>query len=256
MTVFGNVNVNIQEAEAKAKTAMKNSDDDPYDEDALKSLVEAQNELSSREVQHNTLLRQKSRIKWVKEGSANTNFFHTNMKIRQSISQVSELEDVNGNIIIDQEKISSELVNFFEKRFQFKEVNIVEKLLDVIPQLITVEDQHMLDSTPTAEEIKETTFSIDSGSSPGPDGYPGIFYKTCWDIIQNDLVAAIQFCWNKKFIPKGLNSSFLVLLPKCQGAKNVAQFRPIGLSNVSFKIITKLITSRMSKLIVKLVSPQ
>ncbi|XP_026378346.1 uncharacterized protein LOC113272764 [Papaver somniferum] len=209
--VFGNVNVKIQEAEAKVKTAMQNSNDDPCDEDALKSLVEDQNELSSREVQHNTLLRKKSRIKWVKEGSANTNFFHINMKIR----------------------------------FQFKEVNIVEKLLVVIPQLITAEDQHMLDSTPTAEEIKETTFSIDSDNSPGPDGYSGIFYKNCWDIIQNDFVAAIQFCWNRKFIPKGLNSSFLVLLPKCQGAKTAAQFRPIGLSNaydaVSWEFLVKVL---------------
>ncbi|XP_026396086.1 uncharacterized protein LOC113290717 [Papaver somniferum] len=138
--VFGNVTVKIKEVEVKVKVAIQKSDDDPFNEDALKSLVEDQNELSSREVQHNTILKKKSRIKW--------------------------------------------------------------------------------------------------------------------DIIHKDLVAAIQFCWNRKFIPKGLNSGFLVLLLKCQGAKTAAQFRPIGLSNVIFKIITKLITSRMSTLIGKLVSPQ
>ncbi|XP_026378818.1 uncharacterized protein LOC113273289 [Papaver somniferum] len=97
---------------------------------------------------------------------------------------------------------------------------------------------------------------MDPESAPGPDGFSGIFYRSCWDIIKTDLVDAIQFSWRRKFIPKGMNSSFLVLLPKNQGAKAANQFRPTGLSNVVFKIFTKLITSRMCGLMKKLISSQ
>ncbi|XP_026410504.1 uncharacterized protein LOC113305705 [Papaver somniferum] len=133
-------------------------------------------------------------------------------KIRQTFSQISKLEDAKGIVITDQEKISTELVDFCEKRFAHKEVKIVEELLNVIPHSITAEDQRMLDVIPNEEEIKKIAFEMDPDSSPGPDGF--------------------------------------------SGAKTASQFRPIGLSNVSFKVITKLITTRMSTLMEKLVSPQ
>lgn len=49
----------------------------------------------------NTMIRQKSRVRWLKEGSVNTNFFHTSSKLRQTENLISELEDDNGNIISD-----------------------------------------------------------------------------------------------------------------------------------------------------------
>ncbi|XP_026430553.1 uncharacterized protein LOC113327591 [Papaver somniferum] len=112
-----------------------------------------------------------------------TLLLHARMKIRQARNTISELEDADGNIII-----------------------------------ITNEDQEMLDSIPTTEEIKKIVFEMNSDSAPGPDGFPGSFYKSCWDIIQLDLKNAIQFCWRRRFIPKGLNSNFLTLIPKCAGA--------------------------------------
>ncbi|XP_026416834.1 uncharacterized protein LOC113312287 [Papaver somniferum] len=53
-----------------------------------------------------------------------------------------------------------------------------------------------------------------------------------------------------------MNSNFLFLLPKVQGAKKAEQFRPIGLANFSFKIIRRIITSRLRSLIEKIVSCQ
>ncbi|XP_026383602.1 uncharacterized protein LOC113279107 [Papaver somniferum] len=114
----------------------------------------------------------------------------------------------------------------------------------------------MLDVIPSTEEIKKTLFEMDPDSSPGPNGYSGSFYKACWHIIQDDVVNAVQFCWRRRFIPKGLNSNFIVLLSKVEGARSPNQFRPIGLSNVSFKIFTKIISSRISTLMHKLISPR
>ncbi|XP_026399762.1 uncharacterized protein LOC113295646 [Papaver somniferum] len=254
--VFVNLNEQIKEATKEVQEAMKLSDDNPLNEELLDNLVKAENKLNTKEVQLSTMLKLKARTKWVKEGSANTNFFHTKLKVRQARNSIYELENSNNEIIIDQGKITEELVKFFEERFKFKEVNISETLLEVIPKIITTEDQAMLDVVPAMEEIKQTIFEMDPDSSPGPDGFSGSFYRACWKIIQDDVVNAVQFCWKKIFIPKGLNSNFFVLLPKVEGARSPQQYRPIGLSNVSFKIFTKIITSRMSILMHKLISPQ
>ncbi|XP_026399280.1 uncharacterized protein LOC113295146 [Papaver somniferum] len=94
------------------------SDNNHFDSDALDKLVKAQNEYNSREVQLNTLLNQESRIRWVKEGEANTNFFHTNLKIRKAMNCISELPDEYEDVISDQKKISDVLVQYFEKKFE------------------------------------------------------------------------------------------------------------------------------------------
>ncbi|XP_026410684.1 uncharacterized protein LOC113305910 [Papaver somniferum] len=76
--------------------------------------------------------------------------------------------------------------------------------------------------------------------------HPGFLevIKDTWNEAMSELIEAIQYCWNHKFIPKGLNSNILFVLPKIQGARREEQFRPIGLANFIFKIFTKIITIR------------
>ncbi|XP_026416913.1 uncharacterized protein LOC113312375 [Papaver somniferum] len=168
---FGNVHVKIKEAEKLVQEKMVISDSNPHDEQALTELVLAQNDLNSKEVQHCIVMKQKSRIKWVTEGSSNTNFFHTNVKIRQTRNMICELEDVDGNMVADQDKITDILVNFFHHKFQYKEVTINDSLLDVIPKLITDQDQVMIESIPELEEIKHVVFSMNADGAPGPDNF-------------------------------------------------------------------------------------
>ncbi|XP_026435524.1 uncharacterized protein LOC113333228 [Papaver somniferum] len=61
---FGNINVKIKEAEEKVKEAMLRSDDNPFNDNCLNNLVEAQNDLNSKEVQLSTMLKQKAITKW------------------------------------------------------------------------------------------------------------------------------------------------------------------------------------------------
>lgn len=84
-----------------------------------------------------------------------------------------------GDVIPDQNKIAEVLVQYFEKNFEFKKSENVDSLLDVIPTIISHEDQNMLDKISYEEEIKDTLFNKDPDSSPGPDGFSGCFYRAC-----------------------------------------------------------------------------
>ncbi|XP_026429214.1 uncharacterized protein LOC113325192 [Papaver somniferum] len=195
-------------AKEKVKAATIHSDNNPFDETSLNDLVQAQNEYASREVQQKTLLKQKSRVKWIKEGAANTIFFHTNMKIRTAKNTINELEDDDGNVLVDQDAIAQHLINHFQKKFEYTPVEEADELLDVIPTVINEDDQTMLDVISEEAEIKKIIFEMDPESALSPDGF------------------------------------------------SANQFRPISLSNVIFKIFTKIITRRMSDLMKKLISPQ
>lgn len=62
---------------------------------------------------------------------------------------------------------------------------------------ISEEDNIVLTTTPTLKDIKDTVFSIDTDSAPGPDGFSGYFYQRAWDIIASDLHKAViaVFFW-------------------------------------------------------------
>lgn len=52
-----------------------------------------------------------------------------------------------------------------------------------------------------------------------------------------------------------LNYWVITLLPKIQEARNIKQYRPICLLNLSFKVFTKLIAERLGHKATKLVDP-
>lgn len=83
----------------------------------------------------------------------------------------------------------------------------------------------------------------------------GIFYKSYWDIVGDDLCLLVQdFFRSGRFIRK-LNQTFIVLISKKEGASNFNQFRPISLCNVSYKVISKILANRIRQVLDKLISP-
>ena len=54
---------------------------------------------------------------------------------------------------------------------------------------------------------------------------------------------------------KGLNSTFLVLIPKIRGAEEVKDFRPISLIGSIYKLIAKVLANRLKKVMYGLVNP-
>ncbi|CAN1799917.1 Transposon TX1 uncharacterized 149 kDa protein, partial [Linum perenne] len=62
----------------------------------------------------------------------------------------------------------------------------------------------------TKDEIKRVISSIDSNSSPGPDGFNSHFYKHDWDLVGDDLVLVVQDFFTRGELPDRL---ILPLLP-------------------------------------------
>jgi hypothetical protein len=113
-----------------------------------------------------------------------------------------------------------------------------------------------LDSPIIEQEVCNAINCLPSDKSPGPDGFTGRFYKTCWSIIKDELMAAVMAIWNRKFDNfHKLNSAFITLIPKKDGADQVKDFRPISLVHSFAKLITKILATRLASRLNDLVSP-
>lgn len=126
---------------------------------------------------------------------------------------------------------------------------------DTIPTLVTTEDDVDLCREPDIDDVRRAIFSIDPESAPGPDGFCSRFYQFCWDIIGRDLLDVVLDYFRGSAMPRGFQSTLLVLLPKKESPSSWADFRPISLCNVSNKVITKLLVQRLSPILPQIISP-
>ncbi|GKD33073.1 RNA-directed DNA polymerase, eukaryota [Tanacetum coccineum] len=75
-----------------------------------------------------------------------------------------------------------------------------------------------------------------------------------WNLIDQDVVAAVFEFFASGMFPHGCNSSFVALIPKIQDAKVVKDYRPISLIGSMYKIIAKILANRLSFVMPDLIS--
>ncbi|XP_026442628.1 uncharacterized protein LOC113342242 [Papaver somniferum] len=234
----------------------RNSDEDPFNTSKQNVMKDALVAVQEVRMQQHIMLKQKSRNKWILEGSSNTSYFHSTIKTRRSTNTISELVAEDGSIINEPNQLRDHVVSYYEAKFNGDDLPIDEHLFEYEHNSIYLEESRMLDVIPSMEEIKAAVFDLGVDSVPGPDGFSGCFYRHYWDLIHQYLSKAIIFCRNNKTIPNGANSSLILLLAKVRGTDSLRKYKPIGLSNFFFKIFTKILATRLGKVLDNLVSEE
>jgi hypothetical protein len=103
--------------------------------------------------------------------------------------------------------------------------------------------------------IRRVVSELPAEKALGPDGFTGVFYRECWDIIKNDIVASFHCVYNLMMglLPK-LNGALLTLIPKKEASELPEDVTPISLIHSFAKLITKVLAVRLSHHIDGLVS--
>eukprot|EP00253_Pinus_taeda_P024433 PITA_24433 len=213
----------------------------------------------SRCAQEETLWKQKSRIQWLKEGEMNTKLFHRSALDRRSSNRILELKSDTGEILKNHNEISAQLTAHFKSIAQEPHINREKAIMDLteaIPRIITADQNWALCRKISMEETEEAIRSMPNDKAPGPDGFTINFYKACWSTVKQDVWEAVEDSRRSGTILKSLNSTFLALIPKTEEAKTPEKFRPIALCNVIYKIISKIIASRLKTILPGIISEE
>lgn len=107
----------------------------------------------------------------------------------------------------------------------------------------------------SSEDVKKAVFSIGDLKAPGPDGLHALFYKKFWHLVGDDITAEVLHAVNNRYIPDGWNETTIVLIPKVDTPELINQYRPISLCNVIYKIISKMLASRLKQVLPDIISP-
>lgn len=105
------------------------------------------------------------------------------------------------------------------------------------------------------EEIKKAVWDCSSDKAPGPDGFNFHMIKTLWDSMAEDIKQFTDEFHSHGRLVKGLNTSFITLVPKKENPLSLDDFRPISLISSLYKILAKCLANKLKSVIPKIISP-
>lgn len=136
--------------------------------------------------------RQKSKEVWLSDGDINTKIFHSSTKLKRSRNRISCIEDPNGKLLTESEDIALEPVRFFKLLLSSEGGNFMNDFIFDIPSLVFLEDNRMLMSPFSLEEVKCAVFTMNPNKAPGPDGFTPLFFQDCWYFVGRDVLLALE----------------------------------------------------------------
>lgn len=87
--------------------------------------------------------------------------------------------------------------------------------------------------------------SLDGDKSPGSDGYNFYFFKKLWHLLKEEVWGMVGEFYEHVRLPKGLLSSLLFLSRRSKNHKKRGEYRPISLLGSLYKILSKMLVSRL-----------
>ena len=201
--------------------------------------------------------RQRSRLLWLRLGDRNFGFFHVVTKNRKRINAFTVIEDSDGNSVYREGEIGQVIVKYFGTLFTSltRERSEIEAIVNkALSPVISANENEKLILIPSPTEIRDAVFSLHADKAPGPDGFSAGFFHTHWETIGADIVREVQEFFETSKLPPSINETFIRLIPKIQNPKTVADYRPIALCNVYYKIVSKILTKRLQPLLPNIIS--
>ncbi|KAJ9565877.1 hypothetical protein OSB04_001843 [Centaurea solstitialis] len=201
------------------------------------------------EVKSAAMARQKSKVKWIKEGDENSKFFHRVSKFREHKNALASLT-IDRTWLEEPDEIKRYVADFFRKKFAKTQTHTPSNKLNMRGLKRLSEDGAIsLEERFTEEEVWSAIKECGRNKSPGPDGFTIEFVKKFWNIIKYDLLRFFDWFWEEGNISGGCNASFLTLIPKSENPFGLNDFRPISLIGILYKILLKVLAERLKRVI-------
>lgn len=246
---FSDITAKVAEAREALASAQNQLQADPESTALTQQEVESRRVYVELRSHEESFYRQKSRVKWLKEGDRNTKFFHHSMKRRHLSNRILSVKDSSGNVITDPLLVPQVFVNYFSALLSPKEGLIrpsLEELRHYVRKPLSQDQMGVLGLPVSDSEIKNTLFSLAKGKAPGPDGFPVEFFKSCWDSVGPSVLQSVHDFFQNGLLLKEVNATILALVPKVPNATAVTDFRPIACCNTIYKVITKILANRIA----------
>lgn len=207
------------------------------------------------EIEEN-VLRKKYKIEWLKLGDGNNSYIHASLKIKYKVKCINLLHIDDGDVVTSQQDIEDVVLNYYGELVGHRTNNLTH--IDVSD---TRECSH-LNTNQRANliahigdhEILYALHGMGDMKSHDINGFRARFFKSSWQTIKSNVIVAVQNFFQHERFYKAVNCTVLTLIPKFEGPTSIKDYRPIVGCTTMYKIISRILTTTLSKFVGSIVS--
>ena len=194
------------------------------------------------------------KVRWNEQGEKPTKYFLNFEKRNYNRKIIAELKVEDDKILVDEKEILNRIQLFYEKLYTSKDLLDEDKFNEFIEDLdiprLTDEQRESVEHPVTTEECKEILKTFNSNKTPGCDEFTKEFYETFFDIIGEDLMNSYNAAFNIGELSISQRRGVITLIPKDdEYLLTLENWRPITILNMDYKIIAKVIATRIETLL-------
>ena len=199
----------------------------------------------------------RSRAKWIEEGEKPSRFFLKSLRNRVQKNHVSCIFNSSGAEVTTQPEIEQAHFDFYSNLYKNNSVDleIQQSLLVNLEKHLTLDQKKLCDEPLLRDELSNALFTLAKNKTPGSDGLPKEFYVKFWDLLAPILLDLFNFSFEKGFFSPSMRQSITRLLYKKDDRRDLKNWRPISLLNVDYKICSKALAIRLSKVLSTIIHP-
>ena len=197
----------------------------------------------------------RSRIKFIEEGEKNTKYFLNMERARGNGKIMDRLKTPLGETLTLQEDIMKEQVRFYkevyDKKRNFDVTKAEDFMTDTSVPTLSDEQKQSLEVPISVIEIAEALKSMKNGSAPGPDGLTYSFLKMFWCQINTLIFESFNAAHRQGEMSITQRQAVITLIHKGKELPRdeLANWRPISLTNTDYKLLAKCLAFRISNII-------
>ena len=192
-----------------------------------------------------------------------TNFYEGGEKTGKLLARQLKQKDNNSvipaikkgdNIVSSTKEINGVFQKFYENLYTSTTNHEQGELEDFLSKItlptMTAQQAESLDAPITEKEVRNAIAAMKVGKSPGHDGFPIEYFKKFIDILAPILTKVYLEAFKLGTLPCSFNEALITLIPKKgRDTMNPSNYRPLSLINVDCKLLTKILASRLDKVL-------
>lgn len=200
------------------------------------------NTLSSKSIED---LLMKSKTRQYQYGNKTGKLLAHQLRQSSASHQILKIQTPQG-VTAEPLKINEQFKMFYESLYsseQISDPHAFDTFFDPL-DIPTVNGDSFpaLNSPITIQELNQAASTMQTGKSPGPDGYPVEFFKKSLDKLGPLLIDTYNEAFDSLRLPLTLTQATIsLILKKDKDPLQCSSFRPISLLNVDYKLLAKIL---------------
>ena len=199
----------------------------------------------------------RSKAKHIEETAENLSFFSKAETANYNTKYIRSLYSSKDELLTKPDSILQEQELFYKTLYTEPANLVIDDKMFNLPAIPKLDEEQIdtCDSEITLEELGKALKEMANKKSPGTDGFTTEFYKFFWIDIKEIILKSIKYAFENNSLSIEQKRGILSIIPKKgKDLRRLPNWRPLTLLNTDYKILTKVLATRLQKVLPTLIS--